>query len=369
MDSLGASAFVLTFLLGGTILIGLFVIVVLFRARSLGISRWFLAALLFFLILHLDTFLLFTTEIIKQYPNLLGLSYPTLFLLGPSYFLFVKSFNTKRFTFNRVDMLHTLPFIIAFIEQFTYLMQPTAAKVNTINYYYKNIPDGNVTFIEWLSANLFIILFFIYVVVSLKVIKSKFNGNKSVLNRISWTLIILCVFYMIFQTGFLITGVSAITTEIVLASLMAITILLLSYSVVDIKDVFSKKKTKYETSPLNKSEQILINEKLTHAVAVEKMYLKTNLKIKDLSVAIDVPSHHISQVLSEHMNISFYDFINSYRIEEAKQLFKKGTASKLSIQAIGEECGFGNKTSFYRAFKKFTNETPNSYFSKIAKEL
>lgn len=38
-----------------------------------------------------------------------------------------------------------------------------------------------------------------------------------------------------------------------------------------------------------------------------------------------------------------------------------GEAARISIQAIGEECGFNNKTSFYRAFKKIENTTPYNY--------
>ncbi|WP_298902830.1 helix-turn-helix domain-containing protein [uncultured Psychroserpens sp.] len=368
MDNLGATAFVLTFLLGGTILIGLFVIMILFKAKPLGASRWFLAFLLFFMILHLDTFLLFTTEIIKQYPNLLGVSYPTLFLLGPVYYFFVKSFKVKQFKLKAVDLLHAIPFLIAFIGHFKYLISSRAYKIQVITYYYEHLPDGNVSFMTWLAANAFIILFLAYIMFSLRLIKARYNGNKVVLKRISWTLILLCVMYMLFQTGFLITGVAAITAEIVLASLLAITLLLLSYSIVDIKDVFSKNKDKYETSPLSVSEQNTIKDQLINAVQIEKLHLKHNLKIKDLSVAINIPSHHISQVLSERMEMSFYEFINMYRVEEAKRLFKNGTASKLSIQAIGEECGFGNKTSFYRAFKKFTNQTPTAYMNTITEK-
>ena len=368
MDNLGSTAFVLTFLLGGTILIGLFVMLILLKTKVLGISRWFLIALIFFLIFHLDTFLLFTTEIIKQHPDLLGLSYPSLFLLGPSFLLFIKSYNVKTFRLKPIDVLHALPFLIALTEQINFTLQTREYKIRVITYYYDHVPDGVVTFDAWLSTNIFVILFLTYLVISLYLVKSKHNGNKTTLKRITWTLILLCIAFMLVHTGFLITGISAVTTEIVLASLMAIAILFLSYSVVDIKELFARTKNKYETSPLNTFEQELIKEKLIHALAIEKLFLKQNLKISNLSQATDIPSHHISQVLSEQMNISYYDFVNSYRVEAVKQQFMRGMASKLSIQAIGEECGFSNKTSFYRAFKKFTNETPNSYFNKILKQ-
>ena len=367
MDNLGATAFILTFLLGGTILIGLFVIMILSKTKSLGVSRWFLVLLLLFMMLHLNTFLLFTTEFIKQYPNLLGVGYPTLFLLGPTFYFFVSSFKEKRFKLKPLAIVHAIPFVITFVIHLKYLLRDDRYKIEVINYYFEHLPDGNVTVLKWLSANAFMILFLIYIIFALRVIRLKQNGNKIILKRISWTLMLLCIAYMFLQTGFLIRGVSAITAEIVLASLMAITLLLLSYSIVDINDVFAKNKDKYETSPLSLAKQNVIKNQLIKAIEDEKIYLKQNLKIKDLSIAINVPSHHISQVLSERMQMSFYDFINTHRIEEAKRLFENGTTSKLSIEAIGAECGFGNKTSFYRAFKKFTNLTPTAYMTMITK--
>lgn len=92
-----------------------------------------------------------------------------------------------------------------------------------------------------------------------------------------------------------------------------------------------------------------------------QFYLNQDLKIKDISNAINIPAHHISQVLNERMEMSFHDLINLLRIEHAKVLILSGATEQYSIQAIGEESGYKNKSSFYRAFKKNTGTTPSKY--------
>ena len=77
--------------------------------------------------------------------------------------------------------------------------------------------------------------------------------------------------------------------------------------------------------------------------------------------ALQVPSHHLSQVLNDQMNTNFYQLINQYRIEKSKKMLQTDRIHQVSIQGIGYDCGFSNKTSFYRAFKKFTGMTPAEF--------
>ena len=76
---------------------------------------------------------------------------------------------------------------------------------------------------------------------------------------------------------------------------------------------------------------------------------------------LKLPSHHLSQVLNEGMEINYSDFVNGYRIELAKQKLKEEKYRHYSIFAIGMECGFTNKTTFNRTFKKVTGMTPSEY--------
>ena len=61
------------------------------------------------------------------------------------------------------------------------------------------------------------------------------------------------------------------------------------------------------------------------------------------------------------MKLSFNDYVNSLRIEEAKVPLKNRDKSNNTIESIGEIVGFNTKSQFYIAFKKITDVTPSKY--------
>ncbi len=364
MSSIESFSFLITFLLGGVILIGCFVVLLVLKSISLKQSRWFLAIALFGLIQHLVTYLLFTTQLIKQWPHLLGIAFPLLYLVGSCFYLFIKSYGNPSFRLKKVEWLHFLPFVvmlIAFVPRYTASAQE---KSEVINYYYDIIPDGMVAFSVWLQASLHLLLLFVYGVASLLLLYNKDRKNGVLLKRFSWLIVLLATLEMLVQAGFILSGASAITTEIVLSAVMSIAILLLGYWIVDIKQVLPiLEGGKYKTSPLSDMQSERIEQQIRDYFRTDQPFLNPNLKIADLSGSLAVPSHHISQVLSERMQTNFYEMVNQHRIEKAQELLQSGALQKLSVQAIGEECGFSSKTSFYRAFKKVTNMTPTQYVS------
>jgi AraC-like DNA-binding protein len=99
-------------------------------------------------------------------------------------------------------------------------------------------------------------------------------------------------------------------------------------------------------------------------VEKENPYLNPDLTLKVLSDQVGIPVHYLSAVLNQKMGKSFFDCINSYRIEYVKQLLFQGLDKKYSLEAIGYEAGFNSKSAFYRAFKKYTNLTPTDYLKK-----
>lgn len=97
-----------------------------------------------------------------------------------------------------------------------------------------------------------------------------------------------------------------------------------------------------------------------------KIYQDPDLRLEGIADSLSMSSRSVSKLIKSAHNTSFYDYVNSYRIEDARtQLLAPQNKSK-SIQRIFEDAGFNSKTTFNTLFKKTTGETPSAYRSNHA---
>jgi AraC-like DNA-binding protein len=107
--------------------------------------------------------------------------------------------------------------------------------------------------------------------------------------------------------------------------------------------------------------------KLIAVMEKDKLYQETELTLQDLSETLCFPTHQVSQAINEGLKKSFYDLVNSYRVEEAKRLLLNPKNTNYTILSVGFEAGFNSKTTFNTVFKKFTGQTPTEYRDKNTK--
>lgn len=93
----------------------------------------------------------------------------------------------------------------------------------------------------------------------------------------------------------------------------------------------------------------------------EKPYLSAKLNRSDVSMKLDCTEIELSQLLNNHLNVNFSNFINTYRVNEIKHRLNQDNLSKYTLKALSEQCGFSSKTTFYRVFKNVTGMTPLEY--------
>ncbi len=119
-----------------------------------------------------------------------------------------------------------------------------------------------------------------------------------------------------------------------------------------------KAQKKYKNAQLSDSETQDISEKLVGAMKGEQLFKTPGLTLRDLSDLLGISQNKASQVLNNHLNIGFYDFVNSWRVAQAKLLI--GSEPKSLIE-IAYEVGFNSKSTFNAAFKKHAGQTPSQY--------
>lgn len=115
---------------------------------------------------------------------------------------------------------------------------------------------------------------------------------------------------------------------------------------------------KYGKSALSPEASSRIERKLRAAMEQDHLHRDPNLSLWALARHTGASSNYISQTLNEVVGESFFDFVNGYRISEAKELLSTTNATVLTITY---DVGFNARSSFYNAFKRVTGQTPTSY--------
>ena len=118
---------------------------------------------------------------------------------------------------------------------------------------------------------------------------------------------------------------------------------------------------KYRFSKVSPEECQALADRLDRLMREEKLYVNPSLKIGDLAVRLDVSAYKLSYLFNQHLNISFYDYVNSFRIAEFKEMVARGENKSYTIDAMMNRCGFVSRTTFFRYFKKVNGQTPNEY--------
>lgn len=100
----------------------------------------------------------------------------------------------------------------------------------------------------------------------------------------------------------------------------------------------------------------------------KRPYINKNLKSADVADALGTSVHALSYLLNKHMNVSFSDFVNEYRVADFCRMAASDRYSQYTLTALSEKCGFGSQASFFRSFKKIEGVTPNEYLRKLRSE-
>jgi len=117
---------------------------------------------------------------------------------------------------------------------------------------------------------------------------------------------------------------------------------------------------------LNKIQDVITPEETHEIISVllklmneEKIYRNPNLKLELLAKKIALPVNKLSRVINTNYLMNFSQFVNKYRIEEAIELLNNPS---VRIEEIYLKVGYYTRSTFNRAFKIHTGQTPTDYF-------
>jgi len=126
---------------------------------------------------------------------------------------------------------------------------------------------------------------------------------------------------------------------------------------------------KYSTSSLKGIEEMKLYYKLKVMMETEKPYLDPKLTLKEVADRLSTNTKYLSQVVNHHVGTNFQNFLNLYRVNEAKEKIINEELSNLTLFGIALQCGFKNKSTFYKVFKELTGITPREYIKFEKKQV
>lgn len=77
-----------------------------------------------------------------------------------------------------------------------------------------------------------------------------------------------------------------------------------------------------------------------------------SIALSELAALLNSTPHKLSEILNSRIGVSFYDFVNGYRVREVQRRIKAGEARTQKMLALALDAGFASKSTFNEAFKK-----------------
>lgn len=374
----------------------LFVSFVLLTKNNKQGSDWVLFAWLLTIATKLVLVLLdenFTDFVSNSFPSvLISLTF------GPYLFIYTKYLIYRKFFFRSKDYIHFIPFLFFFISYFIFFNGDLALEGHLL------LEKDGYMFIRFLYSGATIISVIYYTLATLYLLRryrknltDRFSYFSSA-NELNWvyfltflfattylTLLVLNVYNLKLNEAYFNTGFVSDISISVLAFSVSFFGLKQPYLFKVIKDkkrlkkeeidevvaeeIEEEVKEKYKQSTLSEAVKKDYIEKLLEHMKVERPHLNSELTVQDLSKQLNIPRHHLTEVLNVDLEKNFFNFINEYRVEEVKKRLIDKKHEHLTIVAIAFDSGFNSKSTFNSIFKQFTDMTPSKWRNAQLKKL
>ncbi|WP_024769830.1 helix-turn-helix domain-containing protein [Aquimarina macrocephali] len=362
----------------GGISIALFISALLLNKRSKSKSDIFLFIWMLLMAVHLFLFYIDHTGQIYNWPHLLAIETPLPLFHGVFLYFYVSSVTNQFPKNNWMAALHLLPAIFGYTYLTNFFLLSGAQKIEVFG----NRGEEYETFrifglaLIFISGIAYVFWSNILLIKHRKNIRDQFSDIEEI--NLKWL-------------QFLTYGLGGIWSVVILTNNdtyifigVSVFVILIGFFGVQQRVVFNSKtlvldevnmkssetktkKEKYAKSGLTDKLAEDLYKNLMKLMIEEGLYKDSTLSLNDLASKLDVHPNYLSQTINEKERKNFYDFVNTFRVEEFKRLVKINNNQQFTLLALAYDCGFNSKSSFNRYFKKRTGKTPSQYAKSAIK--
>ncbi len=293
-------------------------------------------------------------------------------LCFPLLWLFVRSQLDRPFRFKPAMLLHFVPSLVSLVANLVFYLpkSPTEveAEIAVLNGGTENLPalvNDVILFGQYL-------IYFPYLLVYAhrrrKIIMNNYSDADYLM--LQWMIHFLWFFCFLF-TGVFVAYIIAPRTDVWLIPILdTLGMSYLMYG--SIKYVPSdpvprpeNSSEEIQTVPVLSYEQMReICDSVARHLSDTRSFLNPDISLASLAKETSIPSRNLSRSINSYLNKNFFEFINTMRVEYAKECLLKLSTSEYNIDSIYSECGFRSRSSFFQVFKKVTGKTPAAWLSE-----
>lgn len=310
-------------------------------------------------------------------PNLYRMFEVAYWLEGPLLLWYTRSIVYKDYTLSRIDFLFMVPAVLHIIyTYFTFYQIDHAVKVEFLTDY-DTLSSSFTHHAYGFTRESLRVFFSVLCLIEIKHCRAQIRNRYSSLEKIDlgW-LNFLVIAFLVIRVWAIFVSVALILSSHTNINISFSTMGLIgnysTFALVSTLIFFSLRrssifegveKPEKDTLPLepNKAIDISVIQDIESHMTIQKPYLANILTLEQLATQLSMPSRSLSNAINRHFKQNFFEFINHYRVEEAKtQLADPKHKSKTMIQ-IMSDCGFNSKATFNTFFKKIVGTTPSQY--------
>jgi AraC-like DNA-binding protein len=352
-----------------------FFIVIILNLRK-GVKRSSTLVMSLFVLLHSLFIIHLSIYVINcqyYFPHTLLMSTVFILLYGPLIYFYFKMID-QDYSLKWKDGFHFLPALVLLIYIYPFYSLSSKEKF-IILFDQKDILSAEANFII-AAQTISLILYAILIIRIYRRIVANVNEEKN--RKLVWQRNLLSM-YVIYVIMFILfnTTTSGIFDSMIVYHFLILTmvgsVFYVAYITYAQPEIFKGEITlvdpmslfKYKKSGLTKSFSEELKDQLLNLLEIEKVYKQNDLNLNGLAEILGTNRHNTSQIINEHFEMSFFELINKFRIDEAVRMIHDEKFRGLNIIEIAYEVGYNNKVTFNKSFKKAHSVTPSQYIKSL----